>query len=47
MLLFNSLEQLSLYNTGLKNIRIEENSFLKLSKLSLSNNKLSQVPFYL
>ncbi len=38
-----SLEQLSLYGCGLKNIQVKEKSFSKLSKLSLSNNKISQV----
>lgn len=38
-----SLEQLSLYGTGLKNIQVKENSFPKLCKLSLSNNNLTQV----
>ena len=38
-----SLEQLSLYGCGLKNIQVKEKSFSKLSKLSLSNNKIPQV----
>lgn len=41
--LFYSLEQLSLYGCGLKNIQVKEKSFPKLTKLSLSNNKISQV----
>ena len=38
-----SLEQLSLYDCGLKNTRIKEKSFPKLSKLSLSNNTIALV----
>ena len=37
------MEQLSLYGCGLKNIQVKEKSFPKLSKLSLSNNKIALV----